>query len=163
MSQWPDLVRDTQLSTLFKDDVTIHHHDDSDEENNARSTWREERWKVTARLGHGGCGSVWLQECVEGKRGIDRRAVKVIPWLSLKDKKDNYVAELEVIAKFSQKRVGGCVLFLLGKGITDCHACSIQSVLSNSLGGTTTPLAFTSPWNTFLLETCRSIWTSPDL
>ncbi|PTB35372.1 hypothetical protein M441DRAFT_32033 [Trichoderma asperellum CBS 433.97] len=114
MSQWPDLVRDTQLSTLFKDDVTIHHHDDSDEENNARSTWREERWKATVCLGHGGCGSVWLQECVEGKRGIDRRAVKVIPWLSLKDKKDNYVAELEAIAKFSQKRYSKCFVKFLG-------------------------------------------------
>lgn len=113
MSQWPDLVRDSRLSTVFNDDVTIHQHDDSDDENNARSTWREERWKVTVRLGHGGCGNVWLQECVEGKRGIDKRAVKVIPWLNLKDKKDTYVTELEAIAKFSQKRVGGCILSLL--------------------------------------------------
>lgn len=113
MSQWPDLVRDSRLSTLFTDDITIHRHDDSDDENYARSTWREERWKMTVRLGHGGCGSVWLQECVEGKRGIDRRAVKVIPLLNLKDKKDNYVAELEAIAKFSQKRVGERVLSLL--------------------------------------------------
>lgn len=119
MSRWPDLVRDTRLSTTIQGDVTIHHHEDSDDENNARSTWRDERWKVTVRLGHGGCGSVWLQECVEGKRGIDRRAVKVIPRMNLKDKRDNYMAELEAIAKFSQKRVGGCDLSLLRKGIAD--------------------------------------------
>ncbi|KAL6894963.1 kinase-like domain-containing protein [Trichoderma evansii] len=114
MSQLPDLVRDSQLSTDFKADVTIHQHDDSDDENNARSTLREERWKMTVRLGHGGCGNVWLQECVEGKRGIDKRAVKVIPWLNLKDKKDTYVTELEAIAKFSQKRYSKCFVKLLG-------------------------------------------------
>ncbi|PNP39232.1 hypothetical protein TGAMA5MH_08909 [Trichoderma gamsii] len=114
MSRWPDLVRDTRLSTTIEDDVTIHHHEDSDDENNARSTWREERWKATVRLGHGGCGSVWLQECVEGGRGIDKRAVKIIPRMSLKDKKDNYVSELEAIAKFSQKRYSKCFVKFLG-------------------------------------------------
>ncbi|UKZ68929.1 uncharacterized protein TrAtP1_009947 [Trichoderma atroviride] len=114
MLRWPDLVRDTRLSTKIEDDVTIHHHEDSDDENNARSTWREERWKATVRLGYGGCGSVWLQECVDGKRGIDRRAVKVIPRMKLKDKKDNYVSELEAIAKFSQKRYSKCFVKFLG-------------------------------------------------
>lgn len=118
---------------------------------------------MTVRLGHGGCGSVWLQECVEGKRGIDRRAIKVIPRLNLKDKKDNYVVELEAIAKFSQKRVGGFVLSLLNKGVTDYRACSIQGVLSSSSAGTTMmPLIFTLPWNTFLLGICKSIWTILD-
>lgn len=114
MSRWPDLVRDTRLSTTIQDDITIHHQEDSDDENNARSTWREERWKTTVRLGLGGCGSVWLQECVEGKRGIDTRAVKVISWQYLEDKKDNYVAELEAIAKFSQKRYSKCFVKFLG-------------------------------------------------
>ncbi|KAK1240314.1 hypothetical protein MKX08_007756 [Trichoderma sp. CBMAI-0020] len=114
MLRWPDLVRDTRLSTKIEDDVTIHHHEDSDDENNARSTWREERWKMTVRLGYGGCGSVWLQECIDGKQGIDRRAVKVIPRMNLKNKKDNYVSELEAIAKFSQKRYSKCFVKLLG-------------------------------------------------
>lgn len=111
VSRWPDLVRDSRLSARIEGDITVHQHEDSDDENNSRSTWREERWKTTVRLGHGGYGSVWLQECVEGKRGIDRRAVKIIPRMNLEDNKDKYVAELEAIAKFSQKRVGGCVLF----------------------------------------------------
>ncbi|KAM0520501.1 hypothetical protein ACHAPE_002894 [Trichoderma viride] len=114
MSRWPDLVRDTRLSTTIEDDVTIHHHEDSDDENNARSTWREERWKATVRLGHGGCGTVWLQECVEGRRGSDKRAVKIIPRMNLKDKKDNYVSELKAIAKFSQKRYSKCFVKFLG-------------------------------------------------
>lgn len=159
MSRWPDLVRDTRLSTIIQDDITIHHQEDSDDENNARSTWREERWKTTVRLGLGGCGSVWLQECVEGKRGIDKRAVKLIPWQYLEDKKDSYVAELEAIAKFSQKRVCGCIQSLAKKEATDSR--STRSVLSNFSGGmTTTPQIFASPWNIFLLVICRSTWTS---
>lgn len=162
MSRWPDLVRDTRLSTTIEDDVTVHHHEDSDDENNARSTWREERWKATVRLGHGGCGSVWLQQCVKGRRGIDKRAVKVIPRMTLRDKKDNYVSELEAIAKFSQKRVCMCIQSLVGKDMTDSRACSTRSVLSNSSGGMTmTPQIYISPWNIFLLATCRSIWKSP--
>jgi hypothetical protein len=158
MSRWPDLVRDTRLNARIEGDVTIHQHDDSDDENNARSTWREERWKMAVRLGHGGCGSVWLQECIQGKRGIDRRAVKIIPRASFKDKKENYVAEIEAIAKFSQKRVCGCVMSLLRQEIADYRACSIRSVLSSSLDGMMTmPPIFTLQWNIFLLATCRSI------
>jgi hypothetical protein len=56
-------------------------------------------------LGQGSCGDVWLEECVRGKRRYDRRAVKVIPQFKLKDKKDNYMTELEAIARFSAKPV----------------------------------------------------------
>ncbi|KAL7941059.1 kinase-like protein [Trichoderma barbatum] len=114
MARLPDLVHDTRLNTSIQGGFTIHHHDDSDDENDARSTLRSEYWKTTALLGHGGCGDVWLQECVEGKRSCDRRAVKVIPRLNFKDKKDNYMTELEAIAKFSQKRYSKCFVKLLG-------------------------------------------------
>lgn len=105
MSRLPDLVHDTRLNTSFKDNTTIHYYDESDDENDARSTWRSEHWEQTNHLGHGSYGDVWLQQCVSGKRGYERRAVKIIPRLRLKDKKDSYMAELEAIAKFSQRRV----------------------------------------------------------
>lgn len=105
MSRLPDLVHDTRLNTSIKGNITIHHYDESDDENDARSTLRSEHWQQTSHLGRGGYGDVWLQQCVSGKRGYERRAVKIIPRLYLKDKKDNYMAELEAIAKFSQRRV----------------------------------------------------------
>lgn len=104
-SRLPDLVRDTRLNTSFKDNITIHHYDESDDENDVRSTWLSECWQQMSHLGHGGYGDVWLQQCVSGKRGYERRAVKIIPRLRLKDKKDSYMAEPETIAKFSQRRV----------------------------------------------------------
>jgi hypothetical protein len=104
MSRLPDLVHDTRLNTSFKDSITIHHYDESDDENDSRSTWRSEHWEQTSHLGHGSYGDVWLQQCVSGKRGYERRAVKIIPRLRLKDR-DSYMAELEAIAKFSQRRV----------------------------------------------------------
>ncbi|EHK25911.1 uncharacterized protein TRIVIDRAFT_144790 [Trichoderma virens Gv29-8] len=120
MSRLSDLVQDTRLSTSFENNFTIHHHNDSDDENHARSTWRLEYWKDTDHLGRGGCGEVWLQECVRGgKRGNDRRAVKVIPWRNLKDKREKYMTELEAIAKFSQKRYSKCFVKLLGWYDTD--------------------------------------------
>lgn len=105
MSRLPDLVHDTRLITSFKDKLTIHNYDESDDENDARSTLRSEHWEQTSHLGHGSYGDVWLQQCVSGKRGYEQRAVKIIPRLRLKDKKDGYMAELEAIAKFSQRRV----------------------------------------------------------
>lgn len=104
MSRLSDLVHDTRLNTSIEDNITIHQYDESDDENDARSTLRSERWEQTNHLGRGGYGDVWLQQCVSGKRGYERRAVKIISRLYLKDK-DNYMAELEAIAKFSQRRV----------------------------------------------------------
>ncbi|KAL7908552.1 kinase-like protein [Trichoderma velutinum] len=121
MSRLSDLVHDTRLNTSIQGDFIVHHHDDSDDENNARSTWRSEYWKTTVLLGHGGCGDVWLQECAQGKRACNKRAVKVIP--RLKDKKDSYMTELEAIAKFSQKRYSKCFVKLLGWYDTDSSLC----------------------------------------
>ncbi|KAL7943036.1 hypothetical protein V8C42DRAFT_354322 [Trichoderma barbatum] len=112
-------VRHTQLNTSFQDDFTIHHHDDSDDENDSRSTLRSEYWQSTEHIGRGVCGDVWLQKCVHGRRDYDRRAVKVIPQLKLKDKKDSYMTELEVIAMFLQKLYSKCFVNFLGWYDTD--------------------------------------------
>ncbi|KAL7940506.1 kinase-like domain-containing protein [Trichoderma barbatum] len=126
MSRLPDLVRHTQLNTSFQDGFTIHHHDDSDDENDSRSTLRSEYWQSTEHTGRGGCGDVWLQKCVHGKRDHDRRAVKVIPRLKLKDKKDSYMTELEAIAMFSQKPYSKCFVKLLGWYDTDSDVCIVM-------------------------------------
>ncbi|KAK1236934.1 hypothetical protein MKX08_007882 [Trichoderma sp. CBMAI-0020] len=119
MTRLPDLVHDTRLNTSFKNNITIHHYDESDDENNARSTLRSEHWEQTNHLGRGSYGDVWLQQCVSGKRGYERRAVKIISRLRLKDKKNSYMAELEAISKFSQKCYSKCFVKLLGWYDTD--------------------------------------------
>lgn len=112
----PDLVRDTCLETSFVGDSTIHLHDDSSDDDasgatNSRPTRRAEYWTWGKRLGKGGCGDVWLQRCVQGKRRYESRAVKVIDLDggggggSGRKGQINYIRELEAIAKFSQKRV----------------------------------------------------------
>jgi hypothetical protein len=105
MSHIPDLVKDSRLETTFVDDFTVHQYDDSDDEGYSRSNQRTEHWQNSELLGRGGCGEVWLQRCVEGKRTYEWRAVKVIATSTSRTKQFDYVSELEAIAKFSQKRV----------------------------------------------------------
>ena len=105
MSHIPDLVKDSRLETSSTEDFTIHQYDESDDEGYSRSNRRTEYWKSSELLGRGGCGEVWLQRCVKGKRTYEWRAVKVIATSTSSAKRLDYVSELEAIAKFSQKRV----------------------------------------------------------
>ena len=62
-------------------------------------------WKA---LAGGSFGKVYLQNCVEGNRKIEQRAVKRISKHKSVAKNIDYVAELEAMAKFSQRRVRSC-------------------------------------------------------
>lgn len=106
MSRYPDLVQGTKLDTSFANDYTVHEYDDSeDEQPLARPSRRVEHWATERSLAEGGFGEVYLQRCVNGRRRVEWRAVKVLLKQKSRAKKINYVTELEAIAKFSQKRV----------------------------------------------------------
>ena len=103
MSSFPDLVRDNKLETSFDDKFTIHHYDDEDDEEHRRSHHRSEYWEESELLAQGGFGEVLLQRCVKGTRTHELRAVKKIA--RSRARQFDYVSELEIIAKFSHRRV----------------------------------------------------------
>lgn len=103
MSRIPDLVQDNKLETSFDDKLTIHYYDDSDGEEHVRPNQRSEHWEEAGLLASGGFGEVSLQRCVEGKLIHRLRAVKKIT--RPRTEQFDYATELEVIAKFSHRRV----------------------------------------------------------
>jgi hypothetical protein len=110
MSSTPDLVRDSQLETSFDDKFTVHHYDESDGEQQRRSSQRSEYWEQSEMLARGGFGEVSLQRCVKGKHTHELRAVKKISRSLSRAKQFDYASELEIIAKFSHRRVSTCIL-----------------------------------------------------
>ncbi|SPO02533.1 uncharacterized protein DNG_05206 [Cephalotrichum gorgonifer] len=120
MSRYPDLVQGTKLDTSFTDDYTVHEHEDSeDEQCLGRPARRVEYWRTERPLAEGGFGEVYLQQCIEGRRRVYLRAVKVLSKFKSRAKNINYITELEVIAKFSQKRYSNYFVKLLGWYDTD--------------------------------------------
>lgn len=107
MSRLPDLVRDSRLDTEFRDGYTIHRFDESDddENNDEQSAHRTEYWKKEKLIGRGGTGKVTLQQCVQGGKDPNRRRERAVKTISRSDIGSDYEAELEAMAKFSQKRV----------------------------------------------------------
>jgi hypothetical protein len=103
MSSIPDLVRDNKLETSFDHKFTVHYYDDSDNEEHRRSNQRSEYWEESEQLARGGFGEVFLQHCVKGKHTHEFRAVKKIA--RSRARQFDYVSELEIIAKFSHRRV----------------------------------------------------------
>ncbi|RSM15123.1 hypothetical protein CDV31_005057 [Fusarium ambrosium] len=95
-----DLLRDYRLQTRFDKSHTIHFFDDPDAP--PSSPQRQEHWKKSRTLGHGGQGRVVLQTCTGGSRGYTQRAVKMIPLQE--DGRQRYLRELETIIKFSHDK-----------------------------------------------------------
>lgn len=104
-SRIPDLVQHMKLDTLFVESYIVHQYDDSDDDGYMRSIRRSEHWEWSRLLARGGCGEVWLQKCVQGKRTYEWRAVKVILKTSPTAKQIEYMSELKAIANFFQSRV----------------------------------------------------------
>lgn len=107
--QLPDLVRDTELETSFRDGLTIHTYREAA---HRAALPRMEVWERVQELGFGGNGRVWLEECTEGQKtgGPSRRAIKEIR-LRHRSHAVDYRRELDALAKFSQDKVCSKSLF----------------------------------------------------
>ncbi len=98
-----DLVQVSKLDTQFhtNPDYTQHIKYVSGKTTKERGTYKEEKWKRERRLGRGGMGVVWLEQCTQGDSKGEVRAVKEIP----KFEDSNCHRELEAIALFSHTQV----------------------------------------------------------
>lgn len=65
----------------------------------------EERWAREKELGNGTYGQVWSERCVLGPHENELRAVKRIVKKQRGGSFDDYIKELEAIAKFSHRNV----------------------------------------------------------
>jgi hypothetical protein len=92
------LVDDSRLQASFEGDCTIYQ----------RPNGQKERWKQDREpIGNGRYGSVFLQRRVDSARyGPQVRAVKIVDVRNHKGSEKPYEKELELIAKFSQSKVG---------------------------------------------------------
>jgi hypothetical protein len=66
---------------------------------------RREDWKRGARLGKGGGGEVYVEECVDGESKGNQRAVKAV-----KRYRRNFEREIEAAVLFSHSKVGKMVV-----------------------------------------------------
>ncbi|KAI1416097.1 kinase-like domain-containing protein [Hypoxylon sp. FL1857] len=100
----PELVQDSRLEVTFYPNAsvpnrTIHTRPSS------RRTIKNEIWIREKRLGAGGYGTVWLERRdTGGRRSHEYRAVKELRIRSPRKSNEDYVRELEALAKFSQER-----------------------------------------------------------
>jgi hypothetical protein len=113
MSRVSDLVKDSKLETFFHPEYTVHIYIESGHTALERTNRREEYWKRGKHIGGGSYGSVWLEQCVEGKREIGLRAVKQIIKPPQLLKPVNYNRELEAISKFSHRKVSSVSRYTL--------------------------------------------------
>jgi hypothetical protein len=110
MGRLLDLVRDSELETHFSptcDVETVHtYHERSPTVRGKLVAWRE-HWQRLKKVGGGGFGSVWLENCTEpGQHEPKVRAVKQMEINRWSIRLD-YNRELEAIAKFSHRKVLG--------------------------------------------------------
>lgn len=102
MAELSELVEDFKLNTQFRDGYVYHTYDECDPSSGQRVVRHRELWRRGKHLGSGGFGSVWLEECIEGRRKGQPRAVKVI---RCPRGRVDYTRELESLARFSK---GSC-------------------------------------------------------
>jgi hypothetical protein len=95
-----DLISLARLDATIEvtsDAVHTRHNDDG-----AVTVWKRSLW----RIGEGGFGAVYREECVQGRDTGLLRAVKVIQKpTSRTSERIDYSTELEAIARFSQLQV----------------------------------------------------------
>lgn len=104
MTHVPDLVKVSKLNTQFLSDpdCTQHIIEYVPEGNkDRRKVRKEERWKRKKKLGRGAFGIVYLEQCIQGDKKNELRAVKELP----KQESENCYRELEAIALFSHPQV----------------------------------------------------------
>ncbi|KAM3488480.1 hypothetical protein MY3957_008251 [Beauveria namnaoensis] len=122
MVRLPDLVRDSKLETRpDPTGDTIHIYRESSRQ---RGAPEEERWRHKFPIGNGGAGFVSLEEKVTRRATcpVARRAVKAIRVHEPREPKspnrlsvaEEYVRELEALAKFSQRKYSGCFVQFYG-------------------------------------------------
>ena len=111
MTHIPDLVQLSKLETQFHSDpeYTQHVQYVSGSTPRQRRVQKEERWKRQRKLGHGGFGIVWLEQCIQGDSEGKVRAVKEIQKLE----SSHYYRELEAIALFSHSKVSLLLVSIL--------------------------------------------------
>ena len=102
MPPMSDLVKLHKLDTQFDSNYTRHFRYVRSSGADRKRIWKEERWKRQRRVGRGGYGTVWLEECIYGDPKGQLRAVKEIA----KHESGDFNRELEAIALFSQDEVG---------------------------------------------------------
>ena len=99
----PDLVQVSKLDTQFNlnPQYTQHVKYVSSSTTKQRRARKEEKWKRERKLGQGGFGTIWLEQCIQGDSKGEVRAVKKL----LKLESSNCNRELEAIALFSHTKV----------------------------------------------------------
>ncbi|KAH7152607.1 kinase-like domain-containing protein [Dactylonectria macrodidyma] len=112
----PDLVQHWRLETAFCDGLTLHTKHVS---NAATGLWRtpvEERWQRKKKLGQGGFGVVWLEQCTDGISTGQVRAVKQIQtsFGNQTVTPKMLSSELSAIIKFSQQPYQDCFVRSFG-------------------------------------------------
>ena len=94
------LLRSSVLQTVFRPNGNaVHTITDQD------GTAHSEHWKRQRLVGRGAFADVWLEQCVEGHPEVELRAVKEIHKSLRNPKAIDYHRELEVILRFSQRKV----------------------------------------------------------
>lgn len=104
MSLNSDLVRDSKLDTIFRQDgITVHSFLEPGSRDGLMQ--RKEYWRRERRIGRGGFGQVHLQKCVKGINEGALRAVKLLDKPHKASVAKDLHSELEALAKFSHERV----------------------------------------------------------
>ncbi|KAJ5859895.1 hypothetical protein N7534_005172 [Penicillium rubens] len=121
MAQIPDLIRDSKLETYFLPDCTVdtvHRFQESDSASRQRLVTRLEHWRRQRRVGNGGFGTVWLEECIKAGRpgGTQDGTVRAVKQIDMDTRfgSIDYNRELEAIAKFSHSRYERCFVKSFG-------------------------------------------------
>ncbi|KAF7557013.1 hypothetical protein G7Z17_g1021 [Cylindrodendrum hubeiense] len=116
MDELPELVRDWKLNVIVRDSYTLQTRHVSNPETGRWRTRVEEKWQRTKKLGQGGFGVVWLEQCTEGLSAGQVRAVKQIQTgLGNQTVRTKMISsELSAIVKFSQKLYRDCFVRSFG-------------------------------------------------
>ena len=150
MDKHSDLILDSKLNTRFESGFTVHSYRQVSHNSERRVVvQREEYWRQVQHIGSGAYGSVWLEECVQGHRDVEFRAIKKVSTRPLRSGRViDYSQELKAVAKFSHDKVS-TKSQLDWFYITFADIRSTPIVLSSHLVGTKAKTASLLQWNIF--------------